>query len=165
MRLPYLTVRTRSADQTRRLGEALGAMAQPGDVLLLVGELGTGKTTFVQGFARGLGVHETPTSPSYTLMHEYRGRLPLLHADLYRLDRAQEIVDLGLDEMLEPPWVALIEWGEKAGPVAGSDYLEIEMAAEADVDCRSVTLRPIGVWVHRMREIERTVGAMAREAS
>src|SRR5688572_13379191 len=117
MRLDYLTVRTRSADETMSVARALGRIALPGQVVLLIGDLGTGKTTFVQGFARGLDVSELPTSPTFTMVHTYDGRLPLLHVDLYRCESTTDVIGLGLDEMFEPPWVSVIEWGERAGGI------------------------------------------------
>lgn len=153
MRLPFLTVRTRSAAETQSLGQALGELASPGDVLLLTGDLGTGKTTFVQGFARGLGVTGDCSSPSYTLMHAYEGRLPMLHADLYRCVSANEVLDLGLEEMMEAPWVVVIEWGEKAAPLVSTDFLELEFSWEQDEDDRTIQLRPYGRWRDKMRTL------------
>ncbi|HVL82395.1 MAG TPA: tRNA (adenosine(37)-N6)-threonylcarbamoyltransferase complex ATPase subunit type 1 TsaE [Actinomycetota bacterium] len=162
MRLPYLTVRTRSADETRSLGHELGQLVLPGEVLLLTGGLGTGKTTFIQGLARGLGVDTRATSPSFTLMRVYEGRYPLLHVDLYRCDTLHEIADLGLEQMMEPPWVSVFEWGEKAGPLIPTDHLEVEFAwDQTDDDTRVLQFRPMGQWQDRMRELSDRLRAAA----
>lgn len=160
MGLPFITVRTRSAEETRGVGQSLGVAARPGDVLLLIGDLGTGKTTFVQGLAQGLGVTQRCTSPSYTLMHTYDGRYPMLHVDLFRCERGQDVIDLGLEDMLDPPWVVAIEWGERAGPIVSDDYLEVEFGwADGSDDARILQLRPFGRWRDRMRELTDSVRA------
>jgi len=107
--------RTRSPEETRALGEALARKLVPGDLLLLYGDLGSGKTTFVQGLARGLGVPEEVyvVSPSFSLVNEYPGRIPLFHVDLYRLG-PEEVEELGLYEMLSRG-VMVVEWAERLG--------------------------------------------------
>ena len=165
MRVPFLTVRTRSAEETRSLGERLGELVLPGEILLLTGGLGTGKTTFIQGLARGMGVEHRPTSPTFTLMRTYEGRYPLLHVDLYRCESFQEVADLGIDEMLEPPWVAAVEWGEKAGPLVADDHLEIEFSWDGDSDdSRIVQFRPLGRWQDRMRKLNDALRATSGPA-
>ncbi len=108
--------RTRSPEETRALAQKLARDLGPGDLLLLYGDLGSGKTTFVQGLARGLGVPEEVyvVSPSFSLVNEYPGRVPLFHVDLYRLS-PEEVEDLGLHEMLSRG-VMVIEWSERLGP-------------------------------------------------
>lgn len=108
-----LTVRSTSADDTRRIGQAIGEAAEPGDVLLLEGELGVGKTVLVQGIAAGLAVEDSVTSPSFVLMVQHRGRLPLYHVDLYRLDGRldDEMLD-ALADAEESGGVCAIEWPE-----------------------------------------------------
>jgi tRNA threonylcarbamoyladenosine biosynthesis protein TsaE len=103
---------THSAAQTRRLGRALARWLKPGDLICLVGELGAGKTTFVQGLGRGLGVADGATSPSFTLMHQHRGRLPLFHLDLYRLGPG-DLADIGLEEVFGGDAVVAVEWAER----------------------------------------------------
>ncbi|MCP4689256.1 MAG: tRNA (adenosine(37)-N6)-threonylcarbamoyltransferase complex ATPase subunit type 1 TsaE [Desulfobacterales bacterium] len=115
MRTRNLKITTHSLEETWRLGERLGAGIREKVVLTLDGDLGSGKTAFVQGLARGL---ETPpecyvTSPSYTLINQYPGRLPLYHVDLYRLDGPGDFEDVGLYEILEDPGVVAIEWAER----------------------------------------------------
>ncbi len=132
-----LVLRTGSPDQTRALAGVVAAACLPGDVLLLAGDLGAGKTTFAQGFGAGLGVTEPITSPTFTLVRQYpmdRGGpvRTLLHADVWRLDHLHEIVDLGLGELVEDGAVALVEWGDAAEPVLGADALAVELVAGAD---------------------------------
>jgi tRNA threonylcarbamoyladenosine biosynthesis protein TsaE len=136
-----LTLTTDSADTTRQLAASLAPLCLPGDVLLLAGDLGAGKTTFAQGFAAGLGITGAVTSPTFVLVHQYpvEGRPPvrvLLHADVYRLDHLHEIADLGLAELVEDGGVALVEWGDAAEPVLGSGALVVRLAAADDDDQR-----------------------------
>jgi len=120
------------ATQTRKLGRQLGELMAPGDVLLLEGELGAGKTVFAQGAAQGLGVAEYVTSPSFTLINEYRadsahGRLRVYHIDLYRLESAAEVIDLGLLDYLGGDGVCLVEWAERLHGLLLSDYLLLRL--------------------------------------
>lgn len=165
MRLPFLTVRTRSPEETRSLGHALGELVVPGEVLLLMGDLGSGKTTFVQGFARGLEVVGPVVSPSYTLMRHYEGRYPMVHVDLFRCGRAQEVIDLGLEELMEPPWVVVIEWGEKAAPLVTTDFLEVEFHWDDEDESRTVQLRPFGKWREKMRVMTDAVRGWVAEGA
>jgi tRNA threonylcarbamoyladenosine biosynthesis protein TsaE len=149
-----IRARTSSADGTRRLAAALAAVLDSGDLLLLVGDLGTGKTTFTQGLAGGLGVTDPVTSPTFTLVRGYACRSgsirTLLHADLYRLDRLQDVVDLGLGEMVEDDSVAVIEWGDMAASLFGHEALTVTLAADPDDDDhRTVTITPDGSWSAR----------------
>ncbi|HVC70216.1 MAG TPA: tRNA (adenosine(37)-N6)-threonylcarbamoyltransferase complex ATPase subunit type 1 TsaE [Acidimicrobiales bacterium] len=155
-----IVARTSSADETRALAGALAGVLRPGDLILLVGDLGTGKTTFSQGLARGLGVTEAVTSPTFTLVRAYRcdgaagrpGIGTLLHADLYRLDRIREIVELGIGEMVEDDSVAVIEWGDMAGSLFGPETLTVRLGAEGDEE-RMVTVEPSGRWWERADEL------------
>lgn len=105
-----------SAEATRSLGAELAARLQPGTVLLLSGELGAGKTCFCSGLARGLGCMDEVSSPTFTLINEYKsGRLPLYHIDLYRLEGAHAILDLGLDEYFDGLGISVVEWPERLG--------------------------------------------------
>ncbi|HZN13922.1 MAG TPA: tRNA (adenosine(37)-N6)-threonylcarbamoyltransferase complex ATPase subunit type 1 TsaE [Acidimicrobiales bacterium] len=141
---------TKSADDTRELAAAVADGARPGDVILLSGDLGAGKTTFTQGFGRGLGVPERITSPTFTLLQTYVGRLKLVHVDVYRLERLQEIVDLGLPEFLDDGAVALIEWGEAASPVLANDFMRIRIGFGAADDDRTFSLETVGAsWAGR----------------
>ena len=108
-------LKTSAAEETRNAGRHLGNTLKPGDVVALCGPLGAGKTVFVQGVAESLDIEEPVTSPTYTLISEYSGRLPLYHMDLYRLGSPEEFTWLGVDEMLNGEGITLIEWGERAG--------------------------------------------------
>ncbi len=102
-----------SPEETARLGAELGAAARPGECLALVGELGAGKTTFVQGLARGLGVAGPVSSPSFLIVQEHRGRLPLFHVDAYRLGSAGELDEIGFEEYLAAGGVVAVEWADR----------------------------------------------------
>jgi tRNA threonylcarbamoyladenosine biosynthesis protein TsaE len=141
---------TKSADDTRDLAAQLAGVAVAGDVILLSGDLGAGKTTFTQGFGRGLGVPDRITSPTFTLVQTYVGRLKLVHVDVYRLDHLQEVVDLGLPELLDDRAVALIEWGEAAAPVLAPEFLRVRLEFGDDADERRLTIEPTGrAWASR----------------
>jgi tRNA threonylcarbamoyladenosine biosynthesis protein TsaE len=122
-----LVLRTATAAETRRVGAAIGALLQPGDVVVLTGDLGAGKTTLVQGAARELGVEGAVVSPTFTLVREYDGRLPIAHADIYRLDRVQDVIDLALDELVGDRGVLFIEWGDAVEGLLPPDRLTIEL--------------------------------------
>lgn len=123
--------RTSSADETQQLAAAVAEVARPGDLVVLVGGLGSGKTCFVQGFARAMGVVEPVTSPTFALVHNYAGRVPIVHADLYRLVSQHEVLDLGLDEALADGGIALVEWGDIASDVLAPRRLTITIT---DID-------------------------------
>lgn len=150
-----LVLRSTGAEETRALAATLARHCRPGDVLLLAGGLGAGKTTFAQGFGAGLGVTEPVTSPTFTLLRHYpvdgSPVTTLLHADLYRLDRLQEVVDLGLDELVEDGGVALVEWGDAARPVLGEGTLTVRIESDPDRDeHRRISVGPPGeAWAGR----------------
>jgi tRNA threonylcarbamoyladenosine biosynthesis protein TsaE len=153
---------TKSADDTREFGAALTAVIAPGDVILLAGDLGAGKTTLTQGLARGLEVTEHVTSPTFVLMRSYGGRLPLVHVDAYRLEHLQEVIDLGLPELLDDGAVAVIEWGDVVAPVLPPDFLEVRLEyADAD-DERHFRLRIAGNrWAARKTALRAAVDRWA----
>lgn len=146
---------TTSVEDTRALAAALAELARPGDLILLAGDLGAGKTAFAQGFGASLGVTEAITSPTFTLANQYEGRLELNHLDVYRLDQLEEIFDLGLPEMLDDGSVTLIEWGNVIAPALPADYLEIRLVLdEDDDDERHVEIDTIGPrWSARTRAL------------
>ena len=164
---------TKSVEETRALAAQVGALAAPGDLVLLAGDLGTGKTAFAQGFARGLGVSEPVTSPAFVLVHTYEGRLPLVHLDVYRLDHMQELVDLGISEFLDEGAVTLVEWGDAVTPVLPADFLEVRLEARqgpsgplsgehGPADDRTISIRSVGpTWPSRAQALRRAVGPWA----
>ena len=145
-----LSLLTASAFATETLGRSLAPLLLPGDVVLLVGGLGAGKTTFVRGLAGGLGYAGQVTSPTFTLCHGYEGRLRLVHADLWRLEREGELADLALDEELEDGSVLVAEWGEAAEELFGGDALVVRFDPGTSETERVVDLETRGAsWSER----------------
>jgi tRNA threonylcarbamoyladenosine biosynthesis protein TsaE len=173
---PVLHLATVGPADTQAMAAALAPLCVAGDMVLLSGDLGAGKTTFSQGFGAALGITEVMTSPTFTLVRQYPvgpgpgltgpgvegtgGRIAtLLHADVYRLDRLDEIVDLGLGELVEDAAVALVEWGDVAEPVLGEGSLAVELTAGDDDDHRLVSVRPIGeAWSTRWEALSTSLG-------
>ena len=156
---------TKTPDDTRELAAELAGLAVAGDIVLLCGDLGAGKTVFVQGFGRALGVTEVITSPTFTLVRTYTGgRLRLLHADVFRLDLTEEIADLGLPELIDDEAVALVEWGDKAEPVLPADFLEIRITYTDADDERRLRLRAVGrSWSARHNAMRRALERWAAD--
>jgi tRNA threonylcarbamoyladenosine biosynthesis protein TsaE len=160
-----LALVTTSAEQTRELAGAVARLCAPGDVLLLAGGLGAGKTTFAQGFGAALGIAEPITSPTFVLVRQYPlgGTTPvrvLLHADVYRLDHLHEIVDLGLGELVDDAGVALVEWGDAAEPVLGTGALLVRLELAENDDSRAVTVSPLdGAWDDRWDRLAEALGS------
>ena len=122
-----------SVEETQALARKIAERAQAGDVILLVGDLGAGKTHFTQGFAAGLGIAEVPTSPTFNLVCEYHGgRLPLYHFDLYRLDDAEQLEDIDYYGITEGDGVSLVEWGDKFEEAAPDDRLVLDFKVSED---------------------------------
>ena len=132
-----------SPEQTQRLGFHLGKLAQVGDVFLLRGSLGSGKTCLTQGIAWGLGVKEYAFSPSFVIVREYHGRLTLYHIDLYRLDHITEVTDLGLEEYFYGHGACVVEWAEKGMTALPRENLLISLTPISDTD-RSISFEPKG---------------------
>jgi tRNA threonylcarbamoyladenosine biosynthesis protein TsaE len=152
-----------AVEQTHRIGRRLGELAEPGDVYLLMGDLGAGKTCLTQGIAAGMGIGVPVTSPTFTLLNEYTtrscgGRLSLFHADLYRLDNAfVEATDLGLDteEYLYGCGVSVIEWAEKAASIWPADHLLVRLRLVSETK-RSIRLEPFGPrYIRLVRDFRR----------
>ena len=156
-----LELGTASAQATRDLAAALAGVCRVGDVLLLSGDLGAGKTTFAQGFGRALGIDEPVTSPTFTLVRQYEvvpdatGVRTLLHADVYRLDNLGEIADLGLGQLVEDGGVALVEWGDAAEPVLGTGALSLQLGVDPDDEGRRhISVAGAGTsWDHRWADL------------
>jgi tRNA threonylcarbamoyladenosine biosynthesis protein TsaE len=140
---------THNAEQTQKFGTAIGKLAEPGDIYLLIGDLGAGKTCLTQGIAYGLDIHEYTLSPSFVIMRELHGRLPLYHMDFYRLDNVAEISDLGLDDYLFGEGVCVIEWANKGLTVLPEDHLLIGIDYISDTE-RSFVIEPRGERYVRM---------------
>ena len=134
------TLATRSPEQTEAAGEELGRTLGAGDVVALTGELGAGKTCFVQGLVRGLGVGALATSPTFVLINEYRGRLPVHHVDAFRTASLTELMDLGLPELFDEGGVTVIEWADKVGPLLPSRTIHVAIAGVGD-EPRQITIR------------------------
>ena len=153
-----------TAQDTRDAGAALAPLLREGDAVALTGELGAGKTTLVQGLARGLGIDDQIVSPTFTLIREYRGRLHLVHVDVYRLERVQDVIDLGLDDELADGAVLVVEWGDAVEALLPRDHLTIELTVpRTEEERRRVVLSTDGPsWTARWERLE---GALARWTS
>jgi tRNA threonylcarbamoyladenosine biosynthesis protein TsaE len=140
------TIQTSSPEATQSLAERLGQLLQPGDVVALVGELGSGKTLFSQGLARGLGVPKNfyITSPTFAIINEYPGRVPFYHLDLYRVSNRAELSELGLEEVLYGSGAVAIEWAERLGKDLPAERLEVHLTF-SDETSRSLTFSAFGV--------------------
>ena len=130
--MSQLEITSNSPEETQDFGARLGQLARPGDIFLLVGELGAGKTCLTQGIAGGLDIKEYAASPSFMLVRELYGRLPLYHMDFYRLDNLEEIADLGLDDYFYGQGVSVLEWAEKGLSLLPTEHLLIEMSYISD---------------------------------
>lgn len=160
-----LVVVSQSPEATRALGRALAQVLAVGDLVVLAGDLGAGKTTFAQGVGQGLGVLDPVVSPTFTLVRQYacgpgRAVRTLLHADLYRLDQLAEVVDLGLGELVEDQAAALVEWGDLAAEVLGPDQLTVVLRSGAAEDRRELEL-----WLPRSWQGRRAALVGALEAT
>ncbi|HEX5949032.1 MAG TPA: tRNA (adenosine(37)-N6)-threonylcarbamoyltransferase complex ATPase subunit type 1 TsaE [Actinomycetota bacterium] len=151
---PAIDIDTATPEDTRKVAEAVAELLVPGDVVSLTGDLGAGKTTFVQGAARGLGVTEPVTSPTFVLVREYRGDVPVYHVDVYRLDRLQEVIDLGFDDLLDPRSVIFVEWGDAIEPLLPDEHLRVELRA-AEGEARRLSFLGSGTrWAGRWERME-----------
>ena len=145
-------ITTTSPDATRRLGAQLAVYARRGDVICLWGELGAGKTQLAKGFGAGLGVDATIVSPTFVLMAEYPGRLPLFHIDLYRLADSGDATAGGLLDERQRGGVTLIEWPDRLGDALPADRLDVVIDGDAD-EPRTITLRPTAAHAHYLQAV------------
>ena len=138
--------RTDSADDTAELGRKLGSMLQRGDNVCLIGDLGSGKTAFTGGLAKGLGISGYITSPTFTIVNEYEGRLPLYHFDVYRISDVDEMLDTGYYEYIDGDGVTVIEWADLIKEILPSERIEVHIEKNDQVrsDSRTITIRFIG---------------------
>jgi tRNA threonylcarbamoyladenosine biosynthesis protein TsaE len=131
---------------------------QPRDAVILTGDLGAGKTTLVQGIGRGLGVDDHVASPTFTLVKEYTGRLDVAHVDVYRLERVQDVIDLGLDELGGPDRVLLVEWGDAVQDLLPDDRLRVELTTAQADDTRRIVITTTGrSWPPRWERLEQAL--------
>jgi tRNA threonylcarbamoyladenosine biosynthesis protein TsaE len=141
------------ASDTRALAARIARVARPGDVVALYGDLGAGKTCFVQGFAAGLGVAATVTSPTFIMIGEHAGRLPLYHVDLYRTERLDEIRALGIEELFDGDGVTVVEWAEKAAPLLPSRTLHVRILGAGD-EPRTIEVTGAGAELDRALRLD-----------
>ena len=161
-----LELSVESADAMRALGAATASLLSGGDVIVLTGDLGAGKTTFVQGAARALGVTDPVVSPTFTLVRRYRGTRPVYHVDVYRLDRMQEVLDLGVEDLFEPDGVTFVEWGDVIEGLLPDAYLELELWTRPEDEGRLVVATGRGrSWADRWERLRAATSAWdVREA-
>lgn len=142
--------RSSSPEETKAIAAQIATQLRPGDVVALSGDLGAGKTCFVQGAATALGVREPVTSPTFVLVREYEGTYPIRHLDVYRLGNLQELTDLGFEEFLDPSILIFIEWGDAVGALLPDEVVEIVIRAESE-DVRTIDVHARGAgWNRRL---------------
>lgn len=152
-------LKSNSVSQTKKYATSLALLLSPGCTLILTGDLGAGKTTFTKALARALGVKSVVTSPSFTLLKEYEGKLDLFHLDLYRIRTIEEIQDLALEDIYTAGGITVIEWGDKLASLLPQEYIEIEIknpdGNERDLVVRSygtVSSSIINKWFSRLQK-------------
>ncbi len=155
-----LHIRASSIDDTHAIAACIAALARAGDLIVLAGEMGAGKTAFAQGFGQALGVTEPITSPTFTLVHSHRcGKITLHHVDLYRLERTAELADLALGELAEFAGIVLVEWGDVVAASLG-DHLVVRLEpVDGDEDTRLIEVAPSGSsWASRWDRLSSRLG-------
>ncbi len=167
--LRSLRVITVSPEETRIIGASLAPTLLPGDVISLGGELGAGKTVFVQGLATALGAQGRVTSPTFTIVHEYDARYPIIHLDIYRLNSFQELLDIGFEEFLDPKAIVVLEWGDAVEPLLPRSHLRVDLRrpdTEGAEDDRILTFRAGGEdWTRKLFEMRGTAETLLDAAS
>ena len=139
-----MRIELKGIEETDRFGKRLGELVQPGDVICLNGDLGAGKTTLSKSVGEGLGVEEYITSPTFTIINEYEGRIPLYHFDVYRLNHGEELYDLGVEDYFYGDGVCLIEWAQNIQDYLPDDRLELWIYRTDNPDDRIVELKSFG---------------------
>lgn len=129
-------------EQTKEIGYRLGKLLTPGSVICLIGDLGAGKTTMTQSLAKAIGVDDYITSPTFTIVNEYEGNMPLYHFDVYRIGSSEEMYDIGYDEYINSDGVCIIEWANLIEDILPDEYLDIELIYK-DMG-REMILKPVG---------------------
>jgi tRNA threonylcarbamoyladenosine biosynthesis protein TsaE len=135
-----LRVTSHSVADTHRLATVVSQLVEPGDLIVLAGDLGAGKTAFTKGLAAAIGIEDPVTSPTFVLVQEHDGPLPLAHVDVYRLEHPAELPDLGLDDLLDGERLVVVEWGDMIGAGLPTDRLELHLRFGATDDERSVEI-------------------------
>jgi len=138
-----LTIITKSPEETKKLGEEVGKLTKAGDLLAFYGELGAGKTCFIQGISKGLEVKDCVTSPSFTIVNEYQGKIPIYHFDLFRLDNSEDILELGYEEYFYGEGLIVVEWAEKIENFLPKEHLKIDIEFK-DYYQREISFIPQG---------------------
>jgi tRNA threonylcarbamoyladenosine biosynthesis protein TsaE len=155
-----LSAVTRSAAETHDLAARVGLVLRAGDVVVLAGPLGAGKTVFTKGIAVALGIDEPVVSPTFTIVREYPAPIPLVHVDVYRLDHVQELHDLGFDDLVAGDGVTVVEWGDRVRAVLPTERLDVTLDPGEDDDERTVSFEAAGTtWVARADALAAAVGA------
>jgi tRNA threonylcarbamoyladenosine biosynthesis protein TsaE len=165
MMTSFLQILTGSLEETQKAGQVLGEQAQPGDIFLLTGPLGAGKTSLTQGIARGLGVAGYARSPTFVLATRYQGRLTLHHVDLYRIDDPIEAWDLGLEELLAGDDVCVVEWADRAEEIFPEDSLWITLDYAPGENQRTLTFEKRSTRYFEMLEKLAQVFPTAKEVN
>ncbi len=154
------SAQTSAVEQTKAIAAAIAGMCRAGDLIVLVGDLGAGKTAFCQGFGEALGVTSPITSPTFTLAQEYEGRLTMHHLDVYRIEQLEEVRDLAIPELLDGDAVTLIEWGDTIIPALPNDFLEVRLTYGDGDDDRTVAMRCVGPgWSSRSAGLQNAIRA------
>jgi tRNA threonylcarbamoyladenosine biosynthesis protein TsaE len=146
---------TDSVEETMEIGRKLGELVESGTTICLTGDLGTGKTHFTKGFAKGLGITDNITSPTFTLINEYAdGRLPFYHFDVYRVHDPEEILDIGYEEYVYGKGVTLIEWADLIEAILPDAFIHVKIEKTDREDQRKITIRPHGKEYAFLKEID-----------
>ena len=132
-----------SLNDTQKFAEEFAAKLKPGDVLCMYGDLGAGKTAFVQGLAKGLSVTDYVNSPTFTIVNEYEGKIPLYHFDVYRISDSFEMYDIGFDEYIDGDGICVIEWAELIEDILPNEFYKITITKEDDADKRKITVEVV----------------------
>jgi len=149
-----LMIESNSAKQTEEIGQKLATILEPGDIIALTGELGAGKTVLTKGIAKGLEVKETITSPTFTIIREYQGRLPLFHFDVYRIESPQ-LEELGYEEYFFSDGVSIIEWSERIADKLPKNYLEVAIDYGLKENERKLDFIAHGKWEKRIWQLKK----------
>lgn len=149
-----ISIQLKNLSDTEKLGRFLGETANPGEIICLDGDLGAGKTTLSQAIARGLAVPENcyVTSPSFAILHEYAGRIPMYHMDFYRLQDANDVFDLGFEEYFYLSGLTVIEWSTRASEILPEDRISLEISQDDD-EVRTVTIHATNIFQERLLQI------------